>query len=55
MLKKNKTLVEIAIVLERSKSTISREIERNSVFDKKLNKRIYITKKADHKAYIKQY
>jgi len=55
MLNKNKKIVEIAEILERDKSTISKEIKNNSVLNPKTNKKEYIATKAHHKAYLKQY
>lgn len=46
---------KIAELLNRSKSTISKEIKRGMVLNKKTNKYEYIAIKANHKAYLRQY
>ena len=47
--KKNTSIRAIALILERSPNTISREIKKNST------KGIYTAKKAHHKAYLKRW
>ena len=46
---------EIAKVLKKWESVISREITNNSVFKKWSTKKEYLALEADHKAYIKRY
>lgn len=46
---------EIALVLCRSESTISREIERNSVIKEWKNERVYLAKEAKIKAYQRRW
>ena len=49
LLNKNSSIRAIALILERSPNTISREIKKNST------KGIYTAKKAHHKAYLKRW
>ena len=49
LLNKNTGIRAIALLLERSANTISREIKKNSV------KGIYTAKKAHHRAYVKRW
>jgi len=51
----NITQKEIAKKLKRSTSAISKEIKNNSVVNQKTNKKEYIAKKANLKAYVKQH
>jgi len=46
---------EIAQVLKRSESSISREIKNNSIKKKGSNKTEYLALEADHKAYLKRH
>lgn len=45
---------EIAKVLKRSESSISREIDNNSIKKQWSNKFVYLALEADHKAYVKR-
>jgi IS30 family transposase len=49
LLKKNSSIRSIALILERSANTISREVKKNCT------KGIYDAKKAHHKAYLKRW
>jgi len=51
----NITQKEIAKRLNRGESTISEEIKRGMVFNKKKAKKEYKADKAQHKAYVRQY
>ena len=55
MLKKKESITNIAKVLERGISTISEEIKKGRVFNKKTGKYEYIAIKSHHKAYVRQY
>jgi len=55
MLNKGKKQKEIAEILERGMSTISEEISRGKVLNSKTGIMEYIAKKANHKAYSRQY
>lgn len=46
---------EIARVLKKSESSISREITNNSVTKKWSNEKVYLAKEADHKAYVRRW
>jgi len=54
-LNRKSTQKEIAQVLKRSESSISREIKNNSIKKKWSNKTEYLALEADHKAYLKRY
>jgi len=51
----NITQKEIAERLKRGESTISEEIKRGTVVNKKTGKKEYKAEKAQHKAYVRQY
>ena len=46
---------EIAKILQKHKSTISREIEKNSVTKRWTNKKVYLANEAELKAYLRRY
>lgn len=46
---------EIAELLQKHKSTISREIEKNSVTKRWTNKKVYLANEASLKAYLRRY
>jgi IS30 family transposase len=46
---------EIANILEKHKSTIGREINKNSVMKSGTNKKVYLADEAELKAYLRRY
>lgn len=49
------TQIEIANILHKHKSTVGREIDKNSVLKRWTNKRIYLASEADLKSYLRRY
>jgi IS30 family transposase len=55
LLNRKNSQKEIAKVLKRNESIISREISNNSVEKKVSNKTEYLAQEAHHKVYIRRY